>query len=105
MTEKQKKFLEEYKRYATSEAGGQFVDQFSQAIVERAEEICRTALYANNPTTRLENALMAAAFKVLADSMYNALSATAQNVCDIFTELCEPTLYFVQEENKECEQE
>ncbi len=101
MTEKQKRFLEEYKRYATAEDSGQFVDQFAQAVVERAEEICRTALYANNPTTRLENTLMAAAFKILADSMYNALSATGQSVCDTFTELCEPTLYFVQEEDKE----
>ena len=85
MTEKQKRFLEECKTVAIS---NEITDRFSKVVVERMEEISRTALAANNPIHSLEDELAAAAFRVLADSMYNALDTTGQSVCDTFTKMC-----------------
>ena len=95
MTEKQKRFLEECKTVAIS---NEITDRFAKVVVERMEEISRTALAANNPVHRLEDALVVAAFKTLADSMYNALDTMDKSVCDIFMELCDPVLYFVSKE-------
>ncbi len=100
MTEKQKRFLEECKIVTIS---NKITDRFVKAAAARMEEISGMALAVNNPVDTFEQPLMAAAFKILADSMYNALSATGQNVCDTFTELCEQVLFFVQEESKEDE--
>lgn len=97
MTEKQKRFLEEFKTVAIS---NEITDRFSKVVVERMEEISRTALAANNPIHSLEDEL-AAAFRVLADSMYNALDTTGQSVCDTFTKMCSSVLYFVSKGGKQ----
>lgn len=102
MTEKQKRFMEECKIVTIS---NKITDRFVKAAAARMEEISCMALAVNNPVDTFEQPLIVAAFKTLADTMYNALDATEQHVCDIFTEICEPTLYFTQEENKEGEQE
>lgn len=103
MTEKEKNFLDAFK--AVLIFGG-FSDKevkakFDEAAVERMEEIGQTALSAVDPINDYEKPLFTAAFKMVANMLYNSLDDSEKGACEVFMKMCKTTLIRLPKVNEE----